>query len=140
MLLCVLARLACSPVNPHPEPQWSGAHRGLALYASRLLMPVWDVKVITPSSSNPKVWRARLTEQTMNVSLDTHAGNTLCFQLWLHFAGVCRTVSAACLHAVGVRLGLHLTQAAPRVYKRDRALQPLGCCQKTFTHTILPPS
>jgi hypothetical protein len=67
-MLLMLACLVCSPVNPHPEPQWSGAHRGLALYVSRLLTPVWDVKVITPSRSNSKVWRARLTEQTMNVS------------------------------------------------------------------------
>jgi nuclear pore complex protein Nup155 len=59
---------ACRPVNPHPEPQWSGAHRGLALYVSRLLAPVWDVKVITPSSNSASVWKARLTEQTMSVS------------------------------------------------------------------------
>lgn len=56
------------PVNPHPEPQWSGGHRGLALYVSRLLTPVWDVKVITPSRGNAAVWKARLTEQTMSVS------------------------------------------------------------------------
>lgn len=57
------------PVNPHPEPQWSGGHRGLALYVSRLLTPVWDVKVITPSRGNVNVWKARLTEQTMSVSV-----------------------------------------------------------------------
>jgi hypothetical protein len=68
VLVVVLAAACCRPVNPHPEPQWSGAHRGLALYVSRLLAPVWDVKVITPSSNNANVWKARLTEQTMSVS------------------------------------------------------------------------
>lgn len=65
--LLFLLLLHHSPVNPHPEPQWSGAHKGLALYVSRLLTPVWDVKVITPSRTNANVWKARLTEQTMMV-------------------------------------------------------------------------
>lgn len=67
-VVLVTLTACCRPVNPHPEPQWSGAHRGLALYVSRLLAPVWDVKVITPSSNNANVWKARLTEQTMSVS------------------------------------------------------------------------
>ena len=62
-------RRPCQAGDPHPEPQWSGGHRGLALYVSRLLTPVWDVKVITPSRGNAAVWKARLTEQTMSVSV-----------------------------------------------------------------------
>eukprot|EP00879_Flechtneria_rotunda_P022745 GHRR01024022.1.p1 GENE.GHRR01024022.1~~GHRR01024022.1.p1 ORF type:complete len:934 (+),score=353.75 GHRR01024022.1:671-3472(+) len=54
-------------VNPNPEPEWSGAHKGLALYISRLLAPVWDNKLITPGSRDPNVWKARLLEATMTV-------------------------------------------------------------------------
>ncbi|KAF8069564.1 NUP155 [Scenedesmus sp. PABB004] len=54
-------------VNPNPEPDWSGAHKGLALYISRLLAPVWEARLITPSAANPDVWKARLSEATMAV-------------------------------------------------------------------------
>lgn len=56
-----------SAVNPNPEPEWSGAHKGLALYVSRLLAPIWEAKLITPSSSNPNVWKARLSDASMVV-------------------------------------------------------------------------
>eukprot|EP00878_Enallax_costatus_P016050 GHUV01016827.1.p1 GENE.GHUV01016827.1~~GHUV01016827.1.p1 ORF type:complete len:1150 (+),score=458.72 GHUV01016827.1:567-4016(+) len=54
-------------VNPNPEPDWSGAHKGLALYISRLLAPVWDHRLITPSSGNPNIWKSRLSDATMMV-------------------------------------------------------------------------
>lgn len=54
-------------VNPNPEPDWSGAHKGLAVYISRLLAPIWEAKLITPSASNANVWKARLSERSMTV-------------------------------------------------------------------------
>jgi hypothetical protein len=72
-LLSLPVDAACSAVNANPEPQWSGAHRGLALYVSRLLAPVWDVRIITPSANNPNVWKARLTEKTMMVRTATQS-------------------------------------------------------------------
>ena len=39
---------SCRAVNPNPEPDWSSAHRGLCLYVSRLLQPVWDQRVASP--------------------------------------------------------------------------------------------
>ena len=32
-------------VVPVAEPEWSGAHHGLCLYASRVLQAVWDEQV-----------------------------------------------------------------------------------------------
>lgn len=32
-------------VVPVAEPEWSGAHRGLCLYASRVLQAAWDEQV-----------------------------------------------------------------------------------------------
>lgn len=68
----------CSAVNPNPEPEWSGAHKGLALYTSRLLAPVWDNRLITPSSNDPNVWKSRLSDATMAVS----AMGTVAVGLW----------------------------------------------------------
>ena len=34
-------------VVPVSEPEWSGAHHGLCLYASRVLQAVWDEQVCT---------------------------------------------------------------------------------------------
>jgi nuclear pore complex protein Nup155 len=65
--LLLLLLLACSAVNPNPEPDWSGAHKGLAVYISRLLAPIWEAKLITPSSSNANVWKARLSDGSMTV-------------------------------------------------------------------------
>lgn len=59
--------VSCSAVNPNPEPDWSGAHKGLAVYISRLLAPIWEAKLITPSASNANVWKARLSERSMTV-------------------------------------------------------------------------
>jgi hypothetical protein len=56
-------------VNPNPEPDWSGAHKGLAVYISRLLAPMWEAKLITPSSSNTNVWKARLSDSSMTVRM-----------------------------------------------------------------------
>lgn len=63
-LVCAVCNRA---VNPNPEPEWSGAHKGLALYISRLLAPIWDMKLITPSAKSANVWRARLSDITMTV-------------------------------------------------------------------------
>ncbi|KAF5829261.1 Non-repetitive/WGA-negative nucleoporin C-terminal-domain-containing protein [Dunaliella salina] len=38
-------------VNPNPEPNWSSAHRGLCLYLTRLLAPVWDMHITTSAAS-----------------------------------------------------------------------------------------
>jgi len=40
-------------VNPNPEPQWSAAYRGLCLYLTRLLAPVWDMPITSMSTANP---------------------------------------------------------------------------------------
>jgi hypothetical protein len=56
-----------SAVNPNPEPDWSGAHKGLAVYISRLLAPIWEAKLITPSSRDANVWKARLSDGSMTV-------------------------------------------------------------------------
>jgi len=37
-------------VNPNPEPNWSSAHRGLCLYLTRLLAPVWDMHITTTAA------------------------------------------------------------------------------------------
>jgi hypothetical protein len=65
--LCTHIAKPCSAVNPNPEPDWSGAHKGLALYVSRLLAPVWEARLVTPSASNTSVWKARLSQQTLTV-------------------------------------------------------------------------
>ena len=36
-------------VVPVSEPDWSGAHHGLCLYASRVLQAVWDEQVRGPA-------------------------------------------------------------------------------------------
>ena len=54
-----------SAVNPNPEPEWSGAHRGLCLYLSRLLLPAWEVRAITPSAADRSVFKCRLSARTM---------------------------------------------------------------------------
>jgi hypothetical protein len=35
-------------VVPVAEPEWSSAHQGVCLYASRLLQAVWDEQVGSP--------------------------------------------------------------------------------------------
>lgn len=43
--ICVSAGFDMGAVVPVAEPEWSGAHHGLCLYASRVLQAVWDEQV-----------------------------------------------------------------------------------------------
>jgi nuclear pore complex protein Nup155 len=47
-------------VVPAAEPVWSGAHRGVCLYASRLLRPLWDEPVAAPPAAAPALLRCAL--------------------------------------------------------------------------------
>lgn len=53
---------------PVAEPEWSGAHRGVCLYASRLLAGVWDEPVVTPLRGSPALVRCRLPTEALQVS------------------------------------------------------------------------
>jgi hypothetical protein len=77
----------------------------LALYISRLLAPVWDMRPITPSSGNAAVWQAHLSHATMTV----RAGRR------------CARPPACCCGARGL---LHLGAC-----KRGTTLEPLGWWQ-----------
>eukprot|EP00887_Chlorella_sp_A99_P007116 scaffold2.g7116.t1 len=50
---------------PVAEPEWSGAHWGMCLYASRLLAGVWDEPVVTPLKGSPQLVRARLPTEAL---------------------------------------------------------------------------
>ena len=70
---------ACRAVNPNPEPDWSSAHRGLCLYVSRLLQPVWEMRLVAPAKSDPLLLTCRLSLQTMQVCVggDFHTHHIL---------------------------------------------------------------
>ncbi|PSC67210.1 nuclear pore complex NUP155 [Micractinium conductrix] len=48
-------------VVPVAEPEWSGAHHGLCLYASRVLQAVWDEQVVVQLRSSPGLVRSKLS-------------------------------------------------------------------------------
>lgn len=54
-------------VNPNPEPRWSAAHKGLCLYVSRLLAPVWTARLVGPAPHNTSVLQCRLSTATLEV-------------------------------------------------------------------------
>ena len=52
---------------PVAEPSWSAAHRGLCLFASRLLHPVWEVALVRPVAKNSPVIAAVLDVVVLQV-------------------------------------------------------------------------
>lgn len=48
-------------VVPVAEPEWSGAHHGLCLYASRVLQAVWDEQVVVPMRASPQLLKSKLS-------------------------------------------------------------------------------
>ncbi|KAL4425159.1 hypothetical protein ABPG77_008264 [Micractinium sp. CCAP 211/92] len=69
-------------VVPVAEPEWSGAHQGLCLYASRVLQAVWDEQVAAPMRGSPLL-KSRLSPDTLQSledklrSLDTFLADYL---------------------------------------------------------------
>lgn len=49
------------------KPEWSGGHKGLQLYLHRLVHPMWDAQLLTPSKSNPASLVPNLTEDNLKV-------------------------------------------------------------------------
>ncbi len=58
-------------VDPNPGPAWSAGHRGLCLYASRLLAPVYDKKVAVAAGGKAggsgRVLTCRFSTRTLEV-------------------------------------------------------------------------
>ncbi|EFN51092.1 hypothetical protein CHLNCDRAFT_141404 [Chlorella variabilis] len=52
-------------VVPVAEPEWSGAHHGLCLYASRVLQAVWDEQVVVPMRSSPQLLKSKLSPEAL---------------------------------------------------------------------------
>jgi hypothetical protein len=104
-----------SAVNPNPEPEWSGAHRGLCVYLSRLLLPAWEVRVVTSSAADRSVYKCRLSLATMQVRV----------------LGVCGCV--VCMCAVRARWGVWGVSDA--VYTHCRSM---ATGHHTDAHNVLP--
>ncbi|KAI8471772.1 MAG: nucleoporin-domain-containing protein [Monoraphidium minutum] len=62
-----VAEEALSALDNPALPEWSGAHRGLCVYLSRLLLPAWEVRAVTPSAADRNVYKCRLSVATMQV-------------------------------------------------------------------------
>ena len=60
-------------MNPNPEPDWSSAHRGMCLYISRLLRPVWDQRVAAPKSKGGPL-HCRFSDQAIEVCVGGEGG------------------------------------------------------------------
>ncbi|PRW05942.1 nuclear pore complex Nup155 isoform B [Chlorella sorokiniana] len=52
-------------VVPVSEPEWSGAHHGLCLYASRVLQAVWDEQVVVPMRGSPQLLKCKLSQDAL---------------------------------------------------------------------------
>ncbi|GLI65285.1 hypothetical protein VaNZ11_008776 [Volvox africanus] len=63
-------------VDPNPGPYWSTGHRGLCLYISRLLAPVYDKKIVVAVRGKPaavtgiQVLKCGFSERTLGVLED----------------------------------------------------------------------
>ncbi|KAI3427442.1 hypothetical protein D9Q98_010357 [Chlorella vulgaris] len=57
-------------VVPVAEPEWSGAHHGLCLYASRVLQAVWDEQVVVPLRSTAGLLRCKLSLEALQALED----------------------------------------------------------------------
>ena len=53
---------------PVSEPEWSAAHRGLCLYANRLLVPVAEQPVVQPMKSG-KLLKPTFTPDVLQVCM-----------------------------------------------------------------------
>jgi hypothetical protein len=59
---------------PVAEPEWSGTHKGLCLYVSRLLGGAWDEAVVVPLRSSPQLVRSRLSAEALQVGGCAYGG------------------------------------------------------------------
>lgn len=71
-------------VDPNPGPAWSAGHRGLCLYVSRLLAPVYDKKVAVAAGGKTdgsgRVLTCRFSTRTLEVGAGRDARRRL--RLW----------------------------------------------------------
>ncbi|KAK9806121.1 hypothetical protein WJX72_002210 [[Myrmecia] bisecta] len=55
---------------PVAEPEWSGAHKGLALFLSRLLRPAWEEEVVGPVAGSSGLLQCRIPAAVLQVLED----------------------------------------------------------------------
>lgn len=66
-VLWYLWTASVSQAVPVAEPEWSAAHKGLCLYISRVLQPIWERSIATTSVSSSKTYIGALSNDTLEV-------------------------------------------------------------------------